>query len=256
MKKLIKNIFKKAGYTVANNRYMLKQELDRVGIIDLDFDHVLSKYLILDKIGMQPFFFLQIGAFDGISCDPIHKYIQKYKWSGIMLEPQPKPFKELVDSYQDNKNIKVVNAALSDTKGDRTLYILQGDHLPAWAKSMASFSRGNILKHECFIDEIEKYVVSISVPTINFDALISENGITTIDLLQIDTEGFDSEILSMFPFEKIKPALIHFESKHIEKKTLEDTLDRLISFGYMVARDGQEDMVAVYRQQSIEFEDY
>ena len=34
------------------------------------------------------FFVLEIGAFDGVLSDPIYKWIKKYKWHGILVEPQ------------------------------------------------------------------------------------------------------------------------------------------------------------------------
>lgn len=49
----------------------------------------------------------------------------------------------------------------------------------------------------------------------------------------------------MLPFDKLKPKIIHFESKHIPKDQLEQVLDFLISNGYKVARDREEDMIAV-----------
>ena len=73
-------------------------------------------------------------------------------------------------------------------------------------------------------------------------------GTKQLDLLQIDTEGFDAEIIRMFPFEICTPALIHFESKHIEKKDLEKLLQQLLDLNYLVARDGAEDMMAVQKK--------
>ena len=32
---------------------------------------------------------IQIGANDGITHDPIHKFIKRDKWNGVLLEPQP-----------------------------------------------------------------------------------------------------------------------------------------------------------------------
>jgi hypothetical protein len=66
-----------------------------------------------------------------------------------------------------------------------------------------------------------------------------------LDLLQIDTEGADAYILSLFPFSRVRPAIIHWETKHLSKKQREDCLDRLTGFGYRFASSGDEDMMAV-----------
>lgn len=41
--------------------------------------------------------------------------------------------------------------------------------------------------------------------------LLREMGITRVDLLQIDTEGYDYEVLRTFPFDLSLPVLICFE---------------------------------------------
>jgi len=54
-------------------------------------------------------------------------------------------------------------------------------------------------------------LATIKAKTITFDTICSNNSITTIDYLQIDTEGFDSEILKMINFEKYTIKTIRFE---------------------------------------------
>ena len=51
----------------------------------------------------------------------------------------------------------------------------------------------------------------------SFDDLFQKHGIQKIDLLQIDTEGFDFEIIKMFDFAKYSPKIINYESVHLEK---------------------------------------
>ena len=55
-------------------------------------------------------------------------------------------------------------------------------------------------------------MVKISSKTITFDKICSIHNITTIDYLQIDTEGFDTEIIKMIDFSKFKINTIRFES--------------------------------------------
>jgi FkbM family methyltransferase len=186
-----------------------------------------------------------VGAFDGVQCDPIIHYIDKYNWKGVMLEPQPVPFAKLKERYNHNKRIAIRNAAISPSTGKTVLYTLDGDDLPSWSKGMASFNRENILKHNYLFPDINNRIKEIEVDTIAFEHLLKEESISTLDLLQIDTEGYDAEIIKMFPFDTVKPKIIHFESKHISKSSLENVLDLLISLDYKIARDGEEDMMAV-----------
>ena len=54
-------------------------------------------------------------------------------------------------------------------------------------------------------------MVKITTKSITFDTICSNHGITDIDYLQIDTEGFDSEIIKMIDFSKYKINTIRFE---------------------------------------------
>ena len=74
-----------------------------------------------------------------------------------------------------------------------------------------------------------------------FERLPSER----LDLLQIDTEGADGYILSRFPLDRVRPAIIHWEVKHLSTAQREDCLDRLLAYGYRFASSGDEDMMAL-----------
>ncbi|HET6992529.1 MAG TPA: hypothetical protein VFJ43_14445, partial [Bacteroidia bacterium] len=43
--------------------------------------------------------FVQIGSNDGKKNDPLHSYIRKNGWKGILVEPDPANFKKLVSYY-------------------------------------------------------------------------------------------------------------------------------------------------------------
>ena len=52
--------------------------------------------------------FIQVGAYDGVSTDPLRKYIGRCGWRGVMLEPQPGPAGRLRDLYAGNDGIVVM----------------------------------------------------------------------------------------------------------------------------------------------------
>jgi len=250
MKNLIKFFASKPGFKITNTKYIPKQFIDETHILKLDFDHVLSKYLF-DLHDSHQFTFIQIGAFDGIECDPLRKYLKIYDWRGVLLEPQPGPFENLKKLYESQANLLILNAALDRSIGKTTLYVLEGDNFPKWAKGMASFRKQNILKHNEFLPYLDKFIKELEIDTITFEEIFNVLSIKSLDLLQIDTEGFDAEVLNMFPFDIIKPSIIHFESKHLGKPSLENLLTFLIENGYHFAYDGGEDMVALLQTGSM-----
>ena len=47
--------------------------------------------LLLTKVSAErpDFFFVQIGANNGLTDDPIRQFVTKYHWHGVLVEPQP-----------------------------------------------------------------------------------------------------------------------------------------------------------------------
>lgn len=246
MKEFLKKIVAKLGYKISSTKFILTSLEEDENLLKLNFDLVVAGVL-LRKNDPNDFNFIQVGAFDGITCDPLRKYLAKYNWTGLMAEPQPMPFEALQSLYGSFEKIKLLNAAIGHRDGDMKLYILEGDNLPNWSKGMASFSRNNLVKHAYLIHDIEKHIKEITVPIVTFNEIFKIGDIKELDLLQIDTEGFDAKIIRLFPFTVCKPLIIHFESKHIEKNELDALLRELIALDYLVARDGSEDMLAVQK---------
>ena len=86
------------------------------------------------------------------------------------------------------------------------------------------------------IDEIE-------VEAITFRTLLTRTQIDRIDMLVIDTEGYDFEILKMVDFSLVRPALVRFEHIHLSSGDRSRAIALLSSHGYAVGRD-EIDLVA------------
>jgi FkbM family methyltransferase len=189
--------------------------------------------------------FIQVGAFDGVTKDPLQKYISRFGWRGVLIEPQAAAAEKLSDLYRDNPRIAVLQAALDDRRGKDTLFRVSSSKAPAWAGALASFQRDTIAKHHDLIPGLEEMIVEDEVDCITFDDVFKVLPSEQIDLLQIDTEGADGKMLSLFPLERVRPAIIHWEVKHLSTREREQCLERLGSFGYRFAASGEEDMLAV-----------
>ena len=256
MKRILKKLLAKLNIRVINLRYSLKPFVEERGVLNMNFDHVIANYILNVKNGHQ-LNFIQIGAFDGIMRDPIRKFISKYAWEGIMVEPQPVPFGKLRILYANNARIKLVNCVISDSAEKKTLYVVEESKksLPDWIHGSASFNRDNLAKYKDVFPGIESNIKQILVDSITMDDLLKLNGNKFIDLLQIDAEGYDGELIQMFPFDKTKPNIIHFESKNLDKASLESILNKLIGLDYECAFDGgknnAEDIIAVLKDPAI-----
>lgn len=67
--------------------------------------------------------FIQVGANDGRYGDPLHKYIVKYPWRGILVEPQPDVFTRLCANYAAYKDRLIFkNVAIDAMQKVITMY--------------------------------------------------------------------------------------------------------------------------------------
>ncbi len=241
VKTLIKRSLAALDYRIESTRYVPRQLLEPRNLKRIEFDDVVCRRMF--DVGPE-LNFIQIGAFDGIVGDPLRKYIVLCGWRGILVEPQPYAVERLRSLYADNTRISIIPAAMDRQPGTRILYTVDSCNLPGWAGGLASFDRENIVKHAGLVAGLETMIREITVPCISF-ASVLQQAPDRIDVLQIDTEGYDGEILGMFPFEDFRPAIVHWEVKHLTKRQREECLERLGRTGYRFASSGSEDMLAV-----------
>jgi FkbM family methyltransferase len=242
VKALLRKALRGIGYDVQGVRYTPRQLLEPERLRLLEFDDVVCRHM--HERGPECVF-IQVGAYDGVSTDPLHKYIAACGWRGVMLEPQPRPVERLRQLYAEHDRIVVLEAAVDAERGARSLYAVECDELPAWAGGMASFDRAHIVKHDYLIPGIAAKIRELKVDCITFADVLDQLPEDRLDLLQIDAEGADGYLLSLFPFERLKPAIVQWEIKNLSRAQQEAALDLLCGHGYRVARSGGEDMLAV-----------
>jgi FkbM family methyltransferase len=242
MKQAVRALINRAGYRIEGIRYTPRQLLEPLRMRTLCFDDVICRHMFEHG---EECVFIQVGAYDGLSTDPLRKYIERCGWRGVMLEPQPRPAARLRELYKDNPGIVVMETALDGLRRTRALYTVEADDIPAWAGGMASFDRDHILKHDCLIPGIAARMRELQVECIVIEDVLKKLPGKRLDLLQIDAEGADGYILSLFPFERIKPAIVQWEVKNMMRTEQEAALELLGRHGYLVARANGEDMLAV-----------
>jgi FkbM family methyltransferase len=180
--------------------------------------------------------FLQIGAFDGRQADPLYQFIVRHHWRGVLVEPMPDAFSRLREAYQDEPQVQLQNVAVAQTDGQRTLYHLRRDAagLPAWAPMLASFDRDVVLRHGAQIPNIAEFLETTEVPCVTLSTLLARTGLDRVDLLQIDTEGWDYEILKLVDFTQMRPAIINYEHAHLSPDDWDAAVGLLVRNGYRV----------------------
>ena len=194
----------------------------------------------------EKFFFVQIGAYDGRKCDPIHEYIHRYRWGGILVEPQPDAFEKLRQNYANFPGLIFERVAIADRDSSLPLYKLKEEfaHLfHADHRTLSSFNPEHIIKHLSHPVDFRDALEKIDTPCSTFSQLIEKHHVTKVDLLQIDAEGYDFQIIKSIDLSKILPRIIHFEHVHLTPTDRAECIQLLISKNYKIVA-GAYDMTA------------
>ena len=73
------------------------------------------------------FSFVQIGAFDGKGSDPILDYIRRYRWRGLLIEPQPAVFEALKKNLAGREGLLFENVAIATKEGMLPFHTLKDE---------------------------------------------------------------------------------------------------------------------------------
>jgi FkbM family methyltransferase len=168
------------------------------------------------------FFFVNIGANDGVSNDPIYPFLQTYGWRGIAVEPLDALFAELARNYAGLPGVVCERAAIASEP--RPLYYISpatGYDRP-WTKQVSTLDPAFLEKtiagmraHEFdgpVPAGLEASIVRVDVPCLTFDELMAKHGATRVDFINIDAEGLDYEIACSIDLHRWRPAIITLET--------------------------------------------
>lgn len=187
---------------------------------------------LLQSRESDDFFFVQIGAHDGISWDPIRPLIERYGWSGLMIEPQEQQYAKLETLYRENDRITTVQLAVARHTGEIKLYGHSGGDSYSGCASVllrdeVGFSADDYTTVKC--DTLENIFSANGAPAV-------------IDLLAIDTEGYDSDIIDQIDFDRRTVRNIFFEKwtygqemySSVQIIDQNQAIKRLVENGYSV----------------------
>lgn len=244
MKSLVKSVFQKFGFDL--RRLEANSEEGRP-ITPLEASLTLL-------LGLQPLVRIaQIGANDGRINDPIFHFAStnRDRVELLLIEPQESLHSILKETYATNPMKTLVSGAIGP-QGVMTLYAINpecwGDcevpYASGWPSYRAptgitsssrphvqtflrSYYKGSIPETEAIVQ-----IRVSSSPLI--DVLEGAKFGTSVDLLQVDTEGFDDIAIYHSSVDQIRPKLINFETSHLTEKNIEKLHAYLKKLGYSI----------------------
>jgi FkbM family methyltransferase len=125
------------------------------------------------------------------------------------------------------------NAALARQDGSLSLWTIEG------AEVLATFDRAGLISR---VRDASK-IVEVPVQAVTLATLLQRHQVDHIDLLVIDTEGFDYEVIKMAMADGVPRArLVRFEHLHLSTADCNACAALLASHGYRLLRDGIDTM--------------
>jgi FkbM family methyltransferase len=210
----------------------------------------VEDFLYQTFAGADAVTYLQVGAHDGTQNDPISLFRMLPGWKGLLLEPNPQVFERLRANLAETPRHEPLNVALGDSAGTIPFYIVADPAKckePWWADQVSSFERAHVehmlVRFGHAPDEASTLIRELQVSSLTFKDLLDRLH-DTLDLLFIDAEGVDFRLLKTFPFARLRPRMLVFESSHLNDNELNEVLPFLTKQGYSFCAVG-EDVIAV-----------
>ncbi len=209
-------------------------------------NRVLSRYssLTIKKI-LQSIFeenkvkeLIQIGANDGLSFDELNFFIKKYKTKSLLVEPIKENFNLLKDNYKNLDFITFENSAVSVNDEISYLYKVDSRYIQKYGahiSAIPSFNKKHLINHGVK----NQHIVYEKVNSITILDLINKHQINNLDLLFIDTEGYDGNIVNDFLSTVNTRSIIIFEYIHIDNNVYESLINKLLKKKYLFFSVGE-----------------
>jgi FkbM family methyltransferase len=224
-------------------RHLLKREL-RSKI----FRREHTDALLADFAAVFPeAVFLQIGANDGMTGDPLCGLLTGAgsNWRGVMVEPVAHLFEQLRSRYRSRPRLQFERAAIGEEDGTTPIYrIRMEQNDPLWLEQLASLDREVLRRTAEGLGGASDRIISEQVACLSVRTLLQRHDIQSLDLLVIDTEGWDWRVLRQFNFPRIHPRLILYEHQHLAPLESKEAHAFLARFGYDWAETPEGDTIA------------
>ena len=245
--------------TIKKNLRRRGLRIEKAGCLPKDFFAVVAAAALARTRGDEHLpVVLQVGANDGVTNDPIFPFLRSYSSRAFLIEPQPDVFERLRMNYSGITNATPIQVALEHTDGQVRMYRLAPGKEPKYRElhphasnpsGFTSFDRDHVrgallAKFPRYFEDadVDEWIDEFFVEGVTFATLRQRCDIDRIDLLQIDTEGYDYEILRMVfeSPERILPRMVNYEVRHLSEYDRRAAVCLLRENGYSYFHHGHD----------------
>lgn len=168
---------------------------------------------MLEFINYENGYFIECGANDGVDQSNTWYYEKILNWSGILIEPLKKQFKELKKNR--SKKNKFFNLALSSSENENTLLVEDNDLMSKASSYNNKKSKFNIVSVNS--KTLTKILDEVSAPNL-------------VDFFSLDVEGFEEQVIKGINFNKYNFKYFLVETKN------EEVINFLIKKNYVLIK--------------------
>ena len=246
MKKLINRLFGVIGYQVVRSNPVITSEATCT---------FLEGYLTALAARSAPLTIIQCGANDGITVDPIRRFVLKNsaRIRLVLIEPMPDVFDMLKKNYEDIADVKFLNIAAGPDANLR-LYRIKPEYSARYlgiiATGITSFNKEYVQEKARKMVRVpgvadEDKIESILVPTRSLQSIISDYALDESNVfVQIDTEGYDDHVIYSLGESEGLPEGINYEFRHFTEDRYLNLKRALGAQDYRVSRWNNNDELA------------
>lgn len=187
------------------------------------------------------FYFVQVGANDGILYDLLNPLIRRYGLAGCLVEPMPDVFEQLKKNYADQPLLDFRNILIGDRDGTAELHRFARD-APVPQDFYHGLARqdGDYIRKRAGDNGLGAHVETLVCPMQTFATFAATLPVALIDLLYIDTEGSDDIVIRSAFDAGIFPAIIQYEWSEMSPRRRCDLKILLVDHGYKFVDAGPD----------------
>ena len=207
---------------------------------------------------------VQIGANDGRLNDPIYDLMKEFchRTEALLIEPQSILIPFLQENYTFHPNCQIYNGAIGP-EGTLRLFSIdprvwpqlkapQDPSWPAYRAPSGVTSTNRSIVHAWLANNltdrqlVDQAILATDVPSTPLLPLLKQLRFAPrIDVLQIDTEGFDDQVIYNCAIETTRPRIIHFESTHLGSSQSHALVEYLQARRYVLSRQGHNSLAVL-----------
>ncbi len=190
-------------------------------------DKIIKKFFFNKK---KNGFFIEIGAYDGISGSNCFHFERFLNWKGIAFEPSIIQFEKLKKNRKCKKINKAVSSSIKEVE-----FIEVTDGLTQMSGINDEFYKRNF---DIILKDDNSKTKKLKIQTTTFDQIIPKD--IDIDYLSIDIEGGEMDLLSTINFDNYNIKVISVENNTPGEQNFKIFFDKK-NFNYF-DRVGQDEI--------------